>query len=502
MADNRIRFNISSTFSGEGFDKARKSVKDVSGAVKSAGDAAKVVAGSMGELGGSIARYSDGIGKLMSAASGGIVAFAVTATSAISGWLLSWHKSIQEARKAHDKFIADMREGYERRLASYAEKAREAMMSALDASIVKGQQAIDRINALAGAYRNLSQASASAQSSQASLDSALIDLNLATAGNKGGPDERRRRELAAQAEKLQREYNARLATATATLTSANDAVGDMRSKIEIQNRVIADMTKAGKDTAKEQAKLDQMNIELAAAEDRLKAATNDRERVLVEKEAALTRVANAEEELADEIEARTVAERRAKEAAENEARLEDLRQRGEQQISDVKSSGAKRIEELDREIEDARKLARESDAMKERTRRGMEEDARRHSGISGEGYGYQTDADGNPATMKDWKRAQRYAERADRDRRNAERADDSARKAASAARERQAKGKKLTKDEQKALDDWDKREKERNGAKDAAEREKKAQKEKDEIQKQMAKDVANILSTMKKLGLK
>lgn len=82
-------------------------------------------------------------------------------------------------------------------------------------------------------------------------------------------------------------------------------------------------------------------------------------------------------------------------------------------------------------------------------RRGMESDARRHNGLFG-AYAYSLDENGNINTFRDWKRAGRYAERADRDAKR----NDPAQKKFDRLYMKDMAGKNLTQREREFLEDY------------------------------------------------
>lgn len=410
MADNRIRFHIDSVFSGEGFAKAATAVKGVSGTVKNAADGVRSLSGEFGALGGVAGKVADGVGKLFGAMGAGPVGIAVALIGSVVTAMKAWRDSIEKTRQEHQKLMDAMREGYERRLESYAQKARDATVKLLDETVKRGQAAIDRINTLAAAYRNLGAAEDLAARSSTSLESAKVDLGLELNRGIGGSDAQSRREFAAQREKAELEYADAVREATRGLTNANDSVAILKQSMDEQRRVVDAMNEAGKDSTKEQLKLDRMRIDLRAAEHALTAATNKREEVEVRHALTIAKLDNAEQALEEAIEKRTDAEFRAAEKAR-------LTKEADEAIKAMTAKTKAEVAALDRQIAAQAEYVKAVEEAQRRTQSGMGADQQHTNGSFGP-YRYHTDPNGNINDFEDYQRAQRFAGRAERDQAN------------------------------------------------------------------------------------
>lgn len=492
MADNRIRFSIDSIFNGEGFNKASRAVKDTSGLVKNAADGVTKLSGDFGALGSKVGMVSDGVGKLSSALSGGsmgLIGLVATVTASTAKWLIDFHNRLQKAREEHAKLMHDMSEGYQNRLKIYAEKAKQAAIDAMQASIDKGLKAIETIDRLASAYKRLGAAEDNAAKSARAIQAAEIDVALAFQGNMDGPDEQKRREIQAKLDKEMLAYADAMEAARRAQTDATENVNILAEKYNTLRGVIDEMRRAGQDTTKQEADLQKTNIELSAARKDLEAATNGVKVAELKHTATVYDLENEQTRLEEAINKRVDAELRAQEKA-------DATSEATAKINKLTSKTEEEIAALDAQIEAQKDYVEEIKELHERAKSGMEADAAHTSGLFGP-YNYSTDKNGNINDYEDWQRAQRFAGRADRDRANQERRNQRIADRANELQEKEDSGKKLTADEKKELDRAKKFLEQMKDVKDEEKKRQKLEEERKKLIDKLGKDVDEIKRNLK-----
>ena len=410
MADNRIRFKIDSTFSGEGFTKASKAVKTTSDTVKNTAEGVSALASQLGNLGGSVGKVSGGVGKLASAISGGpaaLVTAIMTATFAAAKWLTDMHKGLQKAREEHMKLQREMHEGYQNRLKLYAEKAKQAALDALEASIDKGLKAIDTIDRLAASYLKLGQAEDNAAKSARAVKAAEIDVALAYQGNMDSEDDRKRREIQAKLDKEMLAYADALEAAKRAQLNANEHVRNTAEKYNTLLGVIDEMRQAGKDTTKQEEQLQKLSIELSAARKDLEAAENGVKVAELKHTASVYNLENEQTRLEEAIQAREEKERAAAESAQAKANADAEAKR---QIAEVTKKGKAEIEAIDAKIAAQKEYIEAIKTAKENMNRGAAYEAE-HGGD----YNPHRDRNGNIDDPEDLEHEQRQRHADDRE---------------------------------------------------------------------------------------
>lgn len=339
--ESRLKFEIGSVFNGEGFQKANAALDRTSKAVGKASGTIGALGGELGQLGGAVGKTAGAVGNLASSfAMGGPWGLAIAAVTTIVGLFIKWQQSIKETREKHAQLMRDMQQGYQRRLQIYADKARKAEEAALDAIISKGQDAINRIRALAGAYEQLGRSEDAAAASADRVKAAAIDADYA-----GG-------DAVDQAHAAQLKQEVRNATAERAadreVYNAGEAVKALQKQIAEQTQVIAAQKKRGLDATKAQDELTQMTIALSAAQNNLKAAEQNRAATIIEGETALEGLRRREAEAAEQL--IQAEEREAKARGDVIRRL---------QAEQAKKDTAARVGELDQQIAALRLQARD-----------------------------------------------------------------------------------------------------------------------------------------------
>lgn len=503
MADNRIRFKIDSTFSGEGFNKATKAVKTTSDTVKNTAEGVSALASQLGTLGGSVGKVSGGVGKLASAISGGpaaLVTAIMTATFAAAKWLTDMHRGLQKARAEHMAFQREMHEGYQNRLKLYAEKAKQAALDALEASIDKGLKAIDTIDRLAASYLKLGQAEDNAAKSARAVKAAEIDVALAYQGNMDSEDDRKRREIQAKLDKEMLAYADALEAAKRAQLNANEHVRNTAEKYNTLLGVIDEMKQAGKDTTKQEEQLQKLSIELSAARKDLEAAENGVKVAELKHTASVYNLENEQTRLEEAIQAREEKERAAAESAQQKANADAEAKR---QIAEVTKKGKDEIEAIDAKIAAQKEYIEAIKAAKENLKEGAASEA-----AHGGDYQYHTDAQGNINDPEDMERAQRYGKRAEREAENQRRHMDSARGKWQRRQDelkRRLERARDPKERDKLQDQIDDLDELLNGSGDADDAQNaldQLEQEKKNLMQSMQTDIADIKQKLTDLGLK
>lgn len=534
MADNRIQFSIFSTFSGEGFKKANAALKTSARSGKDVLGAIRGIAGEAAKAGGALGKVAQGMGGIVDGVAhmgvmGGILGAASAAVDALAAHFKSAaDEMVKEAKRAREEVERENSKIFAGHVEEFAQNWREGFVEAekfARESINKDIYAAKLAQAdesLAAADRSMKLTQMEAEKFSAVLKEqtdegkALVEAqwNLKIAEEKAaavradGDAKHEAAMLAVVAAEHKREDAAtKAAEAAKYIAEADKYLADWEGSHAENVQKAWKEVKAKRDAA--QSALEKAQEDERKATEEVALAKKQAELVERQNKEARAKETQAIEACRASLKEVTDANQRNAEARDKQTEDMKMAEALKQQRTDVQAAGNARLRELDRQIEDAQKLAKESEAAKDATRAGMEADQRYHRGIGGEGYKYQTDADGNPLTLADWRRAQRYGVgtkdhpgRLGRNNDSAKKADAAAQRAYDAAKARRDAGKKLSPKEQKLLDDMDARKKERDGAKEAAEKEKAAREEKEKLEKKMALAVLDINKQLQKLGLK
>lgn len=444
MADNKIRFTIDSVFSGEGFKRANDSVRQTSDVIKKSSQAVSGLSSAFGSLPGKIAPAADAAGKLFSAFSAGAVGVSLAITTYVIGAIHKWYDEQRTLRMQLNDEYDKLESRWSRVYENVARIAREKTEEALKASIERSQKAIDKIEKLTASYHKLYDAVTSVAKAEANLKNTMVDINLATNANLGGADAQKAREIQARIEKAENDYAAALELAKHNYAKANDAVGVLKTKYEELKKVYDDTVKLGEDANKARLAMNQAEVELAAAEKALKAAEIAKEQAVLDHELAITKLSNEEEKLRVEIQKREDAEAMKRKVEEDATR----------QIDELTEKTKKEIDAIDRKIKAQDDYIDAIKAAKDTVASGMQGSQNHEGGAMGP-YQYSKDANGNIDDFEDFQHAQNFAEWNERDQASKSAHDNYLAKKANALKAAQKKGKKLSKGDQKFLDDWD-----------------------------------------------
>lgn len=417
MASQSISINIGSSFNGEGMVKAAKSVNDLGQTVNRTAGGVQKMASGIGALGGVIGQLpgkfgavASGIGDIASSltsGAGGIATFVaalaslgVAAGKAIFG-------PVREASKEWAKYARQLREMedgkgthelYQKRFAKLEEERKRAA--------AERQKEEDKKNrADDAAYR-------------ASLDllkseNALLqtERELAKLRESGKWDER----IAAENDEGERNILLKQkALALAKMNGANsveDAKANLAEEWKNYRVLRRDSMSDGEYKDKEKAgskRVEEANARLAIAE-----------------ESAAQAIAQAEREVKEATESLA---RSRKETAENdkkrrdeEARAASKRAEAEKRKQDERNAAQKELADVTKKLNRVTAQRERAEATRARVDSGIEKDQQVHGGISGNGYEYNRDKDGNLTRFDQFRRARRYADRAARDEASANR---------------------------------------------------------------------------------
>lgn len=417
MASQTISVNIGSSFNGEGVVKAAKSVDDFGKTVKrTAGGLQKMsssigaLGGVMGQLPGKFGAVASGIGDVVSSltsGAGGIATFVaalaslgVAAGKAIFG-------PVREASREWTKYARQLREMedgkgthelYQKRFAKLEEERKRAAAE-------RAREA-DKKN-------RADDAAARAALDLLKSENALLktERELAKLRESGKWDER----IAASTDENERNLlSKQKALAIAKMSGAN-SVADAKANVNEawkNYRVLRrDSMSEGEYRDKEKAgsrRVEEANARLALAE-----------------EGAAQAIAQAEREVKEATE--SIARSR-REAAENDRKRRDEEARAERERRDEEKKKQDERNKAQSELVDVTKKLNRVTAQRERAAAtrgmvdaGIAKDQAVHGGISGGGYEYNRDKNGNLTRFDQFRRARRYADRAARDEASANR---------------------------------------------------------------------------------
>lgn len=417
MAAQNISINIGSSFNGEGMVNAAKSVQSLGATVNRTGGAVQKMAsgigalgGVMGQMPGKIGGVASGIGDLVSSltmGAGGIATF-VAAMGALGvalgkaifdpirkaddEWRKWYHNllAMEDGRGTHELYQKRFAKMEEERKKQEAERqrAREKRNRAEDAAHRATLDLLKSENALLKTERELAKL----------RESGKWDERISGEKDEGQRNLLMKRKQLALAKT---EGANSVADAQASLKEAWKSYRVMR-RDSLSDQEYKDRTMAGTRKVQE-------------AEARL---------ALVQEGAAQS-VAQAEREVKEATES---LERSRREAAEkerrridDEARAERERTEAEKKKQDERNAAQKELIDVTQKLNRATAQRERAERTRERVDSGIAKDQTVHGGISGNGYSYNRDREGNLTRFDQFRRARRYADRAARDEASANR---------------------------------------------------------------------------------
>ena len=125
-----------------------------------------------------------------------------------------------------------------------------------------------------------------------------------------------------------------------------------------------------------------------------------------------------------------------------------------EEMSNARQAATEKWNQQQRQIEAMEARAQTALEGQKRTQKGMAADQIYHQGISGGGYTYSTDDNGNVDNFIDWERANRYAGRGERDAQRGERRNASAAKRYDRLSKAKDRGDKISDRDQKFMDNY------------------------------------------------
>ena len=452
MAAQNISINIGSSFNGEGMVKAAKSVNTfgqtvnrTAGGVQKMASGIGALGGVLGQLPGKIGGVASGIGDLVSSltmGAGGITTF-VAACGALGVAIgKKVFEPIREAsrewRKFHDSLVS-MEDGkgtheiYQKRFAKMdaerqkreaeRQRAQEKKNRADDAAHRASVELLKSENALLKTERELAKLRESGK-----WDKRIV----------GEKDEGARNLLTKQKALALAKMDG--ANSVADATAARD---EAWKSYRVERR---DSLSDGEYNAKDKAG----SRVVQAAEVRLAIA----------QETAAQSIAQAEREVKDATESlersRAEAVEKERKRLDDEARAEKERRDAQRKKDDERNAAQKELADVTKKLTRATAQRERAEKTRERVDSGIAKDQQVHGGISGGGYTYNRDKDGNITRFDQFRRSRRYADRAARDEASANR-DGNAERNARRARDIEKnirKGRNVSDRDRNFLRDW------------------------------------------------
>ena len=521
MADAQLHFKLGSSADTRGFEAMSREVER-------AGKEGKKLSGALGNVLSEAQKLDGALGNTAKMASNVVNGFA---QMGIIGGIVAG------AKTAMDLFFDSAKEGYDKMAKAAqdnADRQQKALQKAVDAHIKgvhdaneatrkMGAEAVKQFDETAAAAVKASQLIAQTDIARANNSIAKVQVEKLNAIIKEETDEGRAvvaakydlkiAELkAAQAEELSTEKSKEASKAVETargrvaqtqnqLNLAEQALAKAKDEESKLSHVrMADTKKIKEEVAqaerayKEAQRNHTQSVNgLANEEEKLKAVEINVSTERTNQEAAILQAKIALEK-ANEAEEKA-AKARLKEAEEAEKAAKKLAAKNA--ARDMEAALAERTgfsEELAGQLAaDVKKLREEVEDINKdmvRVREGVETDARVKNGTFGT-YHYRLDANGNPDNFIDWRRAVRFAERAERDRATREKRDSQFQKKMQDLQDRLDKRgeKALTEREKDALKRWNEYQNQKTG-RERREAEIKQKQEKIEfLRKQIAQDV-------------
>lgn len=386
----------------------------------------------MSAIGGKMGKAFGAVGGLLA---GGLnpIMIALTAASAVAA---KWLAGLSEAKKAAEEAAKTIQTtfvgGFEKTL---------SILKQITAELSKQKSAADRRGAA-----NAANLAANAAEQEFIVSNGYADKirSASTSGERGVAEAEKNLALAqlrrANAEKKRAEESEaaqrNIEHAEYQLANAQESLATEIEKynIALRNGATAETLEAGRKA------IDGLKTTVSQAEEKLASAKNDeyilRQKQRIEQLANQSAINDADQKLADATKAladeraRLAEEERKKklEAIDRQLEEEDERREFErkqqrlEQLDDLAEQkkqsalkGAIQLKALDGNIKNLKDLIKATKDDINRTKKGMAADHAVGTGWGDGGYKYTTDDNGNINNYTDYQRAQRFAERVDRD---------------------------------------------------------------------------------------
>lgn len=527
--ESKIRFKLNSEYDGKGFQqvnadisKTSKNVARTAGGVEKLGHAASMLPGKFGEIAASGTGVASVFKNLLQGISnlGPIGLAAAAIGSLFAGIKIGMDRAEKRAKEAKERITRHaeaMKVAIASRLNWLRKKMNDdmtAMRESVNSAIGAFDRLIGRINKVNSAKAEVKVAEAESRRTQRANDKTTQLIGISDDNERAMLEARlNEKEAIEEREEVIRQNIANEKEADRNLKNAQDRMKVIDSNIETIKKALAQAeedaaaaAKTGtKDTKDFDEKIAQIRKDLAKAEeereDQLTAiaiADENRKAVIIRNANALVENETKILELNATIERLKAAQEKAAKAEERNAQITSLKD----QKDATQKAAAKRVAEIDKQIEKSKNRIKDIDKAQDYTRKGMAKDQEKHQGISGRGFNYETDANGVPADLAGWERAQRYAARADRDEQRGNRAASANEKEYNKLRDALENGKKLSDGEMKKYDKLDKWMKERKGKQKEQENIQNLQNDREQVLEDTKTAVQNIEQKIDRLTVK
>ena len=324
MADGKVNLTFSTVAQLGGLNQLSDGLKKSAKGIKDFGDAGARLAGELSaQFKGPVAGAMDGVfGVVKSLAQGGLWGAIAAGVGTCITKFVEWRKEIEKQREERRKLLKDMAEGYERRVASYAEKAAQKEREAYEARVKAMQEyakaQTEMVNAVQRNSAALTNADARIRAAQRRQDIANGERDELLAGNRE-----------------------RSETAQDAVEAARQAVWAITRKMEVGTASASELAIAEKNLAAAEA-------ELAAVE--AENAKRLRDRKTEEEIKANEELAKQEDEFRKQLKAEEEERKRAEQKA--------LRERTDA-MKESAEAMRKEVSVLDQAIAAQKKLADE-----------------------------------------------------------------------------------------------------------------------------------------------
>ena len=526
MAEATLNFKIGSTFSGAGFQAANKEIENAS-------KNGKKVSGLLGnlvsegeKLGGTMGNVATGLGSVVNGfAQLGVVGGVLAGIKA--GWDMitdaikksddemvkaaqrgaeEQRKALQRTIDAQNKGVTTMLDNTKRAGADAVKQFDEVAAAAVRASqliaqtdIARGANSIanmqvEKLNAIIKEETDAGKALVAAK-----FDVKIAEQKAAQAAEQSATAIANAQQQVTAAREREAKANNQVALAEAAYAAAKDVrarqehitQGDAKQSAENLKRAEADLLAARREQTKSaegvftaEEKLKQTEITQATARANVEAG-------LLQAKMALDKVNAAEE-------AAAAARQKEAEEAEKAAKKLALQQQAADREQFIKDDARDTIAGLQNEIKQLTDEIKEINDSRDRAQRGV--NTERGVNNWGPGYDWRLDQNGVPNNFIDWKRAERFFERAERDRKTAEKRDNQFQEKMSKLQEKADRRgiDALSKREREQLKQWQAYQEAKHGRERREQEIKEKQAVIDRLRRQMADDLRLIKEELKK----
>ena len=526
MADAPLNFKIGSTFSGAGFQAANKEIqnaakegKKLSGAFGNVLAEAQKLDGAMGKVAGGVGSVINGFAQL--GIVGGIVAGVKAGMDAVFDSLKEgYDKMVKEAQRgaeeqkralqrvvdSHIKEVATANEATKRLGAEAVKQFDEVAAAAVRASqliaqtdIARGTNSIanmqvEKLNAIIKEETDAGKALVAAK-----YDVQIAEKKAAQQAEQSATAIANAQQQVVSAHERVAQTNNQVALAEAALAEARDKqtrlahirMADTKALAQEVRTAETNLAAARREQAKSaegvftaEEKLKQVELTQATARANAEAG-------ILQAKMALDKVNAAEE-------AAAAARQKEAEEAEKAAKRLALQQQAADREQFIKDDARDAIAGLQNEIKQLTDEIKEINDSRDRAQRGV--NTERGVNNWGPGYNWQLDQNGVPNNFIDWKRAERFFERAERDRKTAEKRDNQFQEKMRLLQEKADKRgtDALSKREREQLKQWQAYQEAKHGRERREQEIKEKQAVIDRIRRQMADDLRLIKEELKR----